>query len=272
MPNELVHLRVGPWIVHPDAMILPFAGLFFAVLTYRALCVGVENSRRHALLFVILCFVGGVVGARVYGAVGSFCVNMPILSDGAWKELRFGSVGGIWGILFVVAGYRMVQGKRALRYADAVIPGICVGGSVARISCLFQGCCPGKASEALPTFVNPVYAWPALDIGALLLTLSLVLAMAHISKPVLSAGHQAVVFLCTYGLLRFLIEFARATFTVWGPFTWGQTLSLAMLLAGFIGLGLVSQWRSASFGSAGLAFLYKRVARCRILAMARGLV
>ncbi len=233
MPNELIHLRIGPWILHPDAMVLPIAGIFFAVLAYGAIRTRLGFTSRQAFMFVAVCCLGGVLGARLYGTVGSFYAHMPVVSDGAWKELRFGSMGGIWGILAAASVYALFQRRSALPSLDAMASAICISAAVARVSCIFQGCCVGNWTGPIADFANPIYTWPLLDLGALLVTLCCIRAARHrIALTGASPGVETITFLIVYGFLRFGAESLRDTYTLAAGLTWGQSLALAQVVAG----------------------------------------
>jgi len=171
--------------------------------------------------------VGGVLGARIYGLFQPFYAGDPILADGAWRALRFGSIGGIWGIFLAVSGVAIAMRRTdALTVLDAIVPAVCMSAAIARIACVFQGCCTGVTTGPLAAIVNPVYAWPLLDISALLLTL---FAIHVASEKWRISGVQTMVFLGGYGVLRFGAEILRDTYTATSILTWGQLLSIAQV-------------------------------------------
>jgi len=228
MPNELVHLRIGAWILHADAMVLPVAGFFFAVLASRALRPGIVRPAGHARLAMFVLCVGGIIGARVYGLFQPFYAGEPIVAGGAWRALRFGSLGGIYGVFLAAAIIGMcIRRANVLTVWDAIVPAVAASAAIARIACVFQGCCVGVHADA-----NHINTWPFLDIAALLIALQ---AARFVSGKCRESGTQAVTFLCTYGLLRFSAEAFRDTFTAMGGLTWGQLLTAVQVL---LALGL----------------------------------
>jgi len=237
MPNELLHLRIGSWILHPDAMLLPVAGLFFLVIAYRALCPALMNSGRDALVLVTIISFAGVVGARLYGLILPVYTGDPVIADGSWYRLRFGSMGGVWGILLATLLAASLRGRRMLfPMLDALVPAICLSAAVARISCVYQGCCAGVDYGPLAAITDPVRAWPILDILALLGTAKLA---SYVRQQSVAPGNALICFLFCYGSLRFCLEFLRDTYTAVGLVTWGQFMSLALVMAGMYALTTV---------------------------------
>jgi prolipoprotein diacylglyceryltransferase len=238
MPNELIHLRIGSWILHADAVILPVAGLVFAVLAYRALWPALTESPAQARFIVATICLGGILGARLYGLFQPYYAGEPILADGAWRDLRFGSLGGMWGI-FLASGVaaKMTRKAGVLAMWDSIVPAIALSAAIARIACVFQGCCAGVPSGLLAAIANPIYAWPFLDIAALLIALY----VAHVAAGKwCHAGVQTAVFIGVYGLLRFGAEIHRDTYTATGTLTWGQLFVITQIL---FAVGLVANIR-----------------------------
>jgi len=236
MPNELIHLRIGSWILHADAVMLPVAGIFFAVLAYRALWPTLTKSPGHARLAVVMMCLGGIMGARLYGLFQPYYAGEPILADGAWRELRFGSLGGIWGIF--LASAMTTRRVGALAVWDSLVPAIAVSAAIARVACVFQGCCTGVPAGLLAAIANPIYAWPFLDIAALLIGF----CTAYVaSGKWRSPGVRAVVFIGAYSLLRFAAEMHRDTYTATANLTWGQIFALAQIV---LAVGLAANIRS----------------------------
>ncbi len=230
-------LRIGSWILHPDLVFLPLAGAFFAILAYRQLRLRGGVTSRDAWWIVVLACLGGIAGARVYGLVQPWHYGEPVLSSGAWKELRFGSLGWPGGVALAAAAVAFVRRRSVLRVLDATVPALCVCLIVARISCLFQGCCPGITVHADHLPFQPFrFPWPIYDILALALTLLAVLRYRDKQGEPRRDGFSFLVFLVFYGVLRFLLESVKDTFVLTGPFTWGHAVSLAGIALGIVGV------------------------------------
>ncbi|MCL4694923.1 MAG: prolipoprotein diacylglyceryl transferase [Candidatus Hydrogenedentes bacterium] len=225
------YLRIGSVAITPEGLLLPVAAAYFALLLYRGVYPGLETRQLRAILLTVTCCLGAVIGGRVYGFVQPLYLGEPVFSNGAWIEARFGSFGAVWAILAVQTIYGRLGGHVAFRYTDAAIPAICIASAIARVSCLFQGCCPSVPPAPLEHWLNPAYLWPCLDVAALSLVLVQVQSARAKWIPT-PAGLVTAVYLCVYGLLRFGMESLRDTHTIAGPFTYGQVLAFVQIAAG----------------------------------------
>ena len=230
-PDAPLALRIGAWVFNPDAVFMPLAAAFLAVLFARDLREAETRAGRGVLMPVLAVWAGGVLGARLYGLVQPMYTGDPVLAHGAWAELRFGSLGWMWGVLIAAPFYGWVSRRGGLLFADAVVPGLCASLAVARLACIFQGCCRGWTFPALP--VQPLRdTWPLMDIAALAGVLFLVRWRQRHALP---PGSALTSFLVVYGLARFLLEFGKDTYHLAGPFTWGHLLAGAATLTGLAG-------------------------------------
>jgi prolipoprotein diacylglyceryltransferase len=215
-----IHLRIGAWVLHPNALLFPVAGLYFVILANRALRPAFSTVRMSQWWAVAALALGGLMGARLYGMVQPWLAEQPVIADGAWRTLQFGSIGGIWGVLLAAGCVAMVT--RRLIVVDAILPALCVSAGIARLSCVFQGCCPGLHMEQVAIFPDPQHSWPLLDITALAIS-------GWFVRRRIEAGIPTVLFLVLYGTLRFNIETFRDTFTATGGLTWGQVAALSQM-------------------------------------------
>lgn len=239
------YLRIGSVAVTAEGLLLPVAGAFFALLLYRGMYHGLETRRIRAILLALTCCSSATLGARMYGFVQPLHLGEPVIANGAWIEARFGSFGAIWAILAVLIVQSRIRGSGAFAYTDAAVPAICVASAVARVSCMFQGCCPSVPLVPLENLLNPGYLWPCLDIAAL----SLVFALVHLARAKwipTPAGLVTAVYLCVYGLLRFGVESLRDTYTIGVPLTYGQVLAFIQIAAGLY----VARWMCAGVSQA----------------------
>lgn len=224
-----MNLRIGSWLFSPHALLLPLALAFFLTLSARRLRLieGVAPSRMAAILAAAV--VSGVAGAALAGALAPGGAGDHAGLPVAGFETRFGSLGGYWGALLggIAAGYRR-RGDTA-RVAAALLPGILTGGMVARLGCVFAGCCRGLLLDTgAASWFQPLRPLPVYDIAALALTLAAVRATERRRGPAAAVA----TFLAIYGILRFGLEFLRAEPPVLGPFTAAQVMAGAQLLAG----------------------------------------
>lgn len=201
---------------------------FFLVLSFQGLYPRVAATRRHAYGAVLSACIGSFVCAWLYGWLAT-----PNTADSlhAWLDLRFGSFGGYWGALAGGTLFALVTHQSALRHADVLAPAILTGGAVARVGCLFTGCCRGVPIAPDWLFGVTVFRpWAAYDLAALLLTLYVV-RVYHRRAPG-PRGTTTALTLVFYGLLRFPLEFARDLEQVLAGLTYGQWMALAQVVAG----------------------------------------
>ena len=132
------------------------------------------------------------------------------------------------GELAGVSLWALIARKSVLASANAVAPAVMTAGAVARLGCVFAGCCRGLLG--LPLF----HAWPLYDIAALLVAL-----MLGVQVEKRRAGGALLAFLIVYGVLRFFLEFARDVPASALGLTAGQwfaavqaTAGVALLVAG----------------------------------------
>lgn len=237
-------IRIGTFVFTPSVLFLPFALAFFFVISSQRLYPGVSKSRVHASLTLAVAAVGGALGAWAYGWAASINEAGPLHS---WLTFRFGSFGGYWGALGACMAYAALTRQPILRHGDALVPGILAGGAVARIGCLFTGCCRGIwIGSNPPNGLQPFRPWPAYDIAALLLTLALIHIVARRRGPDHNPGGPLCFFLIIYGVMRFSLEFFRDLDAVFWGLTVGQTTALAQILVGVALLASVSATRAGS--------------------------
>jgi len=223
-----VGLRIGQYLLTPNSFMLPLALAFFVVLSYHRLlqCAGERRSR--ALLIMLIAIASGVAGAWLHA---EWLPAESVKSPRAWLDIRFGSFGGYWGAFLGAIVCARLIGAPALASADAIVPGVLVGGAVARIGCLFAGCCRGVHVAALGAF-DPSRIWPAYDLFALLGTAAVVRWIERKPARDSASGIQLGLGLFTYGGLRFILEFARGLPPVLGPLSSAQALSAVQMFAG----------------------------------------
>ena len=224
-------VRVWSIVFYPDAVILPFAFAFFAILGYRRLWPAVIAERYRAIGAVSTATCGGVAGGCLYGLLGG-----PFRISGLPTEVdvQLGSFGGYWGLLAGTLAWACCTRQPFLRTADALVPGLLIGGTIARIACLLEGCCPGIHLGGEAAWFQPFRLWPLYDMAALLITFAAVSALPKRRPQFAFPGISLFLFLILYGSLRFAIEFVRQTPSAVGPFTWGQVMAGNQCLVGIL--------------------------------------
>lgn len=266
--------RIGSYIFTPSALLLPMALGFFVALSYPRLYPSVFPRRASAWFALGLSAAGGLAGALAYAWVTGSENEGPAHT---WLNLRLGSFGGYWGALAGGMAGAAIARRPALACGDALVAGILAGGAVARIGCLFTGCCPGiTLRDGWLGGVQPFLPWPGYDIAALLATLGIVAVEDHRGavedhrgavadrrgvaadrreaaghrQPAWtgSSGMRLGLFLAVYGALRGPLELLRETGAP-GHFTPGIAAAAFQLAAGAGLLGWVMTRRRGTAAS-----------------------
>ena len=128
-----------------------------------------------------------------------------------------------------------------MRVMDQCIPFGVLGHAIGRLGCFLNGCCYGKPTESWcgvvfpgqPTAVLPTQLFEAFG----LLTLFLILRKLQRPSLLRHPGRLFGVYLVSYAVLRFGLEFLRGDQTIWwAGLTLQQLISVGILVAG---IGLV---------------------------------
>ena len=221
-----VGIRIGQYFLGANALVLPFAAAFFVVLALQNLRRPAKGNRAYAWGILVAASVCGVAGAWIHARA---------FPTGRDDGMHFGILGGHYGALIGAEVAALLMRRPVLACADAIVPALLVSSAVARIGCLFAGCCLGVAIPALGA-LQIVHYWPAFDLAALLFTAAITSRAGRRLGAV--HGTQLATYLCVYGALRFGLEFARDLPPTFGPFTPGQ---VAAALQAAFGAALL-QW------------------------------
>ena len=205
-------LRIGSLLFYPQSLMLPLAAIFFVVIARARLRLQLERSEGGIWL--------GLACSALFAAAASWFWN----DHGDPSALIGGqsSLAAYWGCFAGVGLWAFLRRCGVRAAANAIAPGVMAGGAVARLGCVFAGCCQGSTS--LPMFT----LWPAFDIGALTVALAVGLKLEK-----RRADGPLLAFLLVYGLLRFALEFARPAPALLLGLSAPQMLAAAQAAAGF---------------------------------------
>lgn len=225
-----MNLRIGAIVISVNLVFLAVAFAFFLRLSYQRLYPSVFAQRSRAIAVLVVVSVAGIVGSWFYGLLGMGDAVGSVMPRSR-VEFSFGSFGGYWGVLLGSVFMSLLFRRAHLRQADAFVPGILVGGAIARLAGLFNDANPGIAIHlnAFPWF-DPFKLWAAYDIAIHLAILVLVWRLCR--RPGSPSGLALVAFLGGYGLTRFALEFVRDTQHVFGPFTYGHVMAALQAVVG----------------------------------------
>lgn len=165
--------------------------------------------------FIDFLFYNGVVAIALgFGAATLFQSFYNYLDSGVWKWGGMTFMGGlIGGVVTFLAGYFIFRKRLEGRLVDIIslLPCcIVIAHAFGRIGCFFAGCCYGKPTDSflgvqfpfLDHKVHPTQLYEA----AFLFILFAVMLFIYLKK---GFKHNLSLYLLSYGIFRFLIEFVR---------------------------------------------------------------
>ena len=236
------------------------------VLSWLCRCTGRSSDLLTGLVtWMMVC---GVAGARAAYVIEhwqkEFAGHPELIIRVDQGGLMF--YGGLILAIGVFLSWCRVKKERMLPLADMLTTVIPLGHAFGRIGCFFYGCCYGRVSQAewAVSFPRGSPAWYAQ------LNAKMIDASAQASLPVLPTqlfeaaavatlfavlvwvycrfwksrpGFTTGVYLVGYAIIRFGMEVLRGDpRAAIGPFSIGQAISLALLLAG-VAFVAASKWK-----------------------------
>ncbi len=234
-------VRIGSFILTPEGLLLAGALAVFLLASYSRIRLAAQCGRTTAAALLAWVSVCGVAGAALYGIPGTLEAAQrvdPLPSDAA---IAFGSFGGYWGVLLGGLAAAWILRRTALPLLDALVPGILLGGLVARAAVWF--------AQTTPFSLTPFAIWSVADMA---LHGALFGALATVERrrgPEMAwNGAFLTTFLIGYGAPRFILEFFREDTVPWADFTWGHHTSLLQTIAGVALLFFLLRQRRAHAG------------------------
>jgi phosphatidylglycerol:prolipoprotein diacylglycerol transferase len=203
-----MNFQAGGYVFTPNILVLPFASAFFVLLLQRQL----QGSRNRNFALALASFAGAVIGALALGFV--FATGRA-----GWQVAPLNTFGFLWGALAGLAVCAAAFRLPLLPALDALLPAVAAACIIARIGCVFSGCCPG-------TF-HPAHLWPLLDMACWTLAWGATMTSPKLPRP---PGYRLALFLLVYAAGRFAVEFVRDDALVAGPLTASQLLASAQFL------------------------------------------
>ncbi len=215
-----------------------------AVALFRKKVYGMRTDDLLASLFIAAG--GALLGAKLFfvaQGLPGFLANSPH----TWEAfvtffMRAGLVyygGLIGGILFLLMGAKLV-GAPVWGTLDTVLPSVPLMHAIGRIGCFSAGCCFGMPSEfgfyftASPFAPHDEKLFP-IQLAEAACLFALFFFMQRYGREKRAPGKVLSVYLISYGVIRFILEFFRYDKFrgIYGAFSISQWVSLAL-----IGLGL----------------------------------
>jgi phosphatidylglycerol---prolipoprotein diacylglyceryl transferase len=241
--------RVGPIAVYSWGVMLALAFVASWAVARWYLRGRGENGE-IAIDLVLAAVIGGIVGARALYVATNWneFAGHPLW---IWMLQRGGMVfyGGLAGAVVTVAVYTFVRRLPVPLVADAAGVAVPLGIAIGRLGCFLNGCCCGVPTSAwfgvtFPTGAGPVVPAQLIDSVLNLAIFGGLVLVALTRRPVPGALWWG--FLTMYSVSRFLIEFVRVNPAMAFGLSQAQLISVPLVLAGAIGLGVTLRRGRAS--------------------------
>lgn len=223
-------------------------GVVAAMVYFRFVSEKIKVSSKLHNLTVITAIGGVVVGYLASILAQDF---YSFIKTGEWvsstgSTFLGGLIGGLafFHLLYFLCGKFVLKTDEHIKeyntIISVVIPAIVLAHAFGRIGCLFAGCCYGKLTDAwygISVYVHGVLEKriPTQLIESIFLfLLCAVLTYLLIKK---NNRHTVSIYMISYGIFRFLIEFIRDDergslgSTIFSP---SQLISMAMIVGGVI--------------------------------------
>ncbi len=248
-------LEIGPFTLHTYGVMLTLAILASIYMAaYLGQKEGIHKKHVWDLGFVVI--ISAIIGSKLLLVLTSLDYYLDDLSR--LFSIEFLRAGGVFygGLLGAVAGCYIFSRKNPsvsfLKFADIAAPAIPLGQAIGRIGCFSAGCCWGSHSDLpwavtfsstyahnligvpLHNSLHPVQLYESLSWLILFFILWMVLRkkIFHVS------GQLFCVYLISFGIIRFILEFFRGD-TVRGIYFNGmistsQAISLLVVPAALV--------------------------------------
>ena len=238
MYNDL--FSIGPVTVHSY-------GLFTAIGLIAAILMASARAKKRGLSDDI-CY-GILFSSVIFGYFCSKLTYVLVEWDSFIKDPKlflsqsgFVVIGGLAGGVLAAWVYCRIKKVKFIDYFDLCIPSVAIAQGFGRIGCFMAGCCYGKVTDSpigiafthsnyAPNNV-PLIPTQLISSAANFLNMALLLFIAKKAKK---KGLVAAVYMLTYSVGRYLIEFLRDDDRgVIGPFSTSQFFSVIIFAAGIL--------------------------------------
>lgn len=216
---RLLHIY-GPLWIHSYGVMIALGFLVFLWFTYHHPKRMQLISGEHYLNTVFLGLLSGIVGGRLLFVITEWehFLQHPLEIMAPW-EGGFIVLGSIIGVLLVIPAYLVYHRVNMLKLMDLASQYAPLMQAIARMGCLFAGCCHGRLAPDLPwaiTFTNadgfaplhlplhPTQIYLGLASLCIFIIMT-ILANTITTKP----GQLSCLYLIFESLARFTLDFWR---------------------------------------------------------------
>ncbi len=219
----------------------------------------ISNKQMDRLIIIL-----GISGIIFYLAASLFDSLFQVLKGNSWEDGGITFLGGAVSaiISFIFLFWFLLKEKRheLKKYLDVLVLGITIGHAFGRIGCFCAGCCFGEITNSFLGVIFPESSAPFRyvvshyqELGHTLTEAkALALETKVLPTQLIEAGflfilfgvlnliknHQFEIYLISYGIFRFFIEFLRADDrgSLFGVLSPSQWLSLLLIVTGIISI------------------------------------
>jgi phosphatidylglycerol:prolipoprotein diacylglycerol transferase len=229
------------------------------------------SGRKDLSNLMMALMIGGVLGSRIAYVIEHWSAEFASRPFNVVRIDQGGLMfyGGFILSFAVFFGWCFIKRERPLALADLLSTVLPLGHAFGRIGCFFYGCCYGRDSDAwcAVTFPAGSPSWyehgrrmvsvlptQLFEAAALLTLFAALLAFWHRKTFMRGFGEGALtgLYMIGYGVIRFGIEYLRGDpRAAVGPFSISQTISVALIAAGLVFLGISRIRRRAVSGASG---------------------
>lgn len=217
-------LHFGDFTLHTYGLLVAI-GFLAGIYTARHFAAQFGLDAERVFNLAVYLALAAIVGAKLFLVLQEwrYYWHEPsaLLSVGFLESAGI-FYGGVVAALIVLTLYVHRQKLGWLAVGDAIVPGLALGHGIGRLGCFSAGCCWGKPTT-LPwgiTFHNAfAHATVGVPLNVPLQPTQLMEATAEgviflilwrLAKHRAFTGQLTVVYLISYGIVRFLVDFLRA--------------------------------------------------------------
>ena len=213
----------------------------FIVFYYFAYKKKVEKSFTDFIFYnAIASIVIGFLSASLFQSLYDYIERLKYNPEAKFKfsgSITFigGLIGGVIFFMLIYFVFRKRYKTRLYEVVYIIPPSILIAHAFGRIGCFFAGCCHGKPTDSIlgvkfPRLPQPVHPTQLYE-SAFLFILFAVCSYLVLKKDF---KHTLSVYLISYGVFRFLIEYLRGDDRgeLLGILSPSQFWSVLMILAG----------------------------------------
>ena len=192
-------------------------GVIFAIIEVTIFLKRKNLARENIIDFLIVCSVTifmGIVFSMLFENLYESIKHAVNNESQAWtwsKTFYGGLFGGVTTFLLMYKFFYLKNNQPIIKEVLKIVPSaICLGHGIGRIGCFLNGCCYGIETDSwigvtFPGHNHKVIPTQLIEMVFLLL-LALVLAILAFKNITV---HTMPIYLLTYGVFRFVIEFYR---------------------------------------------------------------